>query len=95
MFILQYRSRTVTQYTLTYNQQLQCCSGYGPKPNCLRTLYLLLIYIENIISQNLYAAICSPSCGTNKQCTAPDTCTCISGWTGNDCLTGMITYISI
>ena len=33
-------------YTTTYNQELQCCSGYGPKPNCLRKLYLLLTYTE-------------------------------------------------
>ena len=38
-------------------------------------------------------AICSSPCGTNKQCTAPDTCTCVSGWTGSDCLTRMFTNI--
>ena len=44
MFILYYRSRSVTLYSTAYNQKLQCCSGYGPKPNCLRKLYLLLVY---------------------------------------------------
>ena len=38
----------------------------------------------------LNTAICSSSCGTNKQCTAPDTCTCVSGWTGSNCLTGIV-----
>ena len=26
------------------------------------------------------------------ECSAPDTCTCVSGWTGSDCLTGIDTY---
>ena len=37
-------------------------------------------------------AICSSPCGTNKQCTAPNNCTCVSGWTGSDCLTRMFVY---
>ena len=55
MFILYYRSRTMTQYTLTYNSQLQCCSGYGPKPNCLRKFYLLM----NTEHNNITKCICS------------------------------------
>ena len=39
-------------------------------------------------------AICSSPCGTNKQCTAPNTCTCANGWTGSNCLTGVVTYPS-
>ena len=35
-----------------------------------------------------FIAICNSTCGTNKQCSAPDTCTCVNGWTGSDCLTG-------
>ena len=46
MCVLYYRSRTLTQYERTYNLQLQCCSGYGPKPNCLRKLYLQLMYTQ-------------------------------------------------
>ena len=38
MCVLYYRTETVTLYERTYNLQLQCCSGYGPKPNCLRKL---------------------------------------------------------
>ena len=34
-------------------------------------------------------AICSGGCGTNQNCTAPETCTCVEGWTGQDCLTGI------
>ena len=37
-------------------------------------------------------AICIPPCGTNKQCTVPNTCTCVSGWTGINCSTGIATY---
>ena len=40
----------------------------------------------------LNAAICSSPCGTNKQCTAPDTCTRVSGWKGSDCLLRMVTF---
>ena len=39
---------------------------------------------------SIITAICSSPCGTNKQCTAPDTCTCARGWTGIDCLTGFV-----
>ena len=37
-------------------------------------------------------AICSSPCGTNKQCTAPNNCTCVRGWTDSDCLTRMFVY---
>ena len=37
-------------------------------------------------------AICSSPCGTNKQCIAPNNCTCVSGWTSSDCLTRMFVY---
>lgn len=46
MFVLYYRSRTMTVYTTTYNHEMRCCPGYGPKPNCLRKLYLLLMYTK-------------------------------------------------
>ena len=67
MCVLYYRTESVTLYERTYNLQLQCCSGYGPKPNCLRKLYLLL-------------------CTHN---------TCVTGWTGSDCLTGILNYLHI
>ena len=34
-------------------------------------------------------AICTGGCGMNKECTAPQRCTCVQGWTGEDCLTGI------
>ena len=39
-------------------------------------------YIQLII------AICTTPCGAYQQCTAPNTCTCISGWTmnGTNCI---------
>ena len=36
----------MTLYATTYNYEMRCCSGYGPKPNCLRKLYLLLMYVK-------------------------------------------------
>ena len=73
---------------MTYSQQLQCCSGYGPLPNCQSMVIFVKLY--NFFTQT---AICSSTCGTNKQCTAPDTCTCVSGWTGSNCLTRMNIYL--
>ena len=35
-------------------------------------------------------AVC-PGCDSNHICTAPNTCVCPTGWTGNDCHTGMQT----
>ena len=32
-----------------------------------------------------FLAICSPSCGTNKQCSSPNKCTCEDEWTGSNC----------
>ena len=32
------RIRSKTIYKLTYIQQWQCCSGYGPLPKCPRKL---------------------------------------------------------
>ena len=29
------------------------------------------------------------------ECLALNTCTCVSGWTRGDCLTGMVTYIHL
>ena len=44
---------------------------------------------ENKILYHILVAICTGGCGVNKECTAPDTCTCVQGWTGQDCLTGI------
>ena len=33
-------------------------------------------------------AICADECGHCDKCVAPDNCTCLEGWTGNDCCEG-------
>ena len=48
----------------------------------------------NVVQQltNAYfvlVAICTGGCGVNMNCTAPENCTCVQGWTGQDCLTGI------
>ncbi|CAF1584712.1 unnamed protein product, partial [Adineta steineri] len=30
-------------------------------------------------------SVCSPSCQNGGKCTAPNTCTCVNGWTGATC----------
>ena len=37
---------------------------------------------------NTYIAVCPDGCFNGGVCTAPGTCTCSSGWTGNDCTQG-------
>ncbi len=44
-------------------------------------------------SYYVYTAICYSSCGTNEECSLPDTCTCVEGWNGTDCLTGQYRII--
>ena len=39
---------------------------------------------------DIFVAICTGGCGVNKECTAPENCTCVQGWTGQDCLTGKV-----
>ena len=46
-----------------------------------------------MMSQNLHVAICNTRCGTNKESSASNTRTCVRGWTGNNCLNGMVTYL--
>ena len=49
----------------------------------------------NINNYNLILANCFSSCGNNMECTAPNNCTCMTGWTGSDCLTGILNYVHI
>ena len=60
----------------------------------VQQVWLHLYTFELIIQSFNNSAICSTPCGTNKQCTAPDNCTCVSGWTGSNCLTGFV-YIDV
>ena len=50
--------------------------------------YLNFIYTAYFTWTN--TTICATPCDTNEECTAPNTCTCMTGWTGCDCLTGIL-----
>ena len=50
---------------------------------CLITSFDLKVMVSNFYC--LIKAICSPTCGTNKECILPDTCTCDDGWAGSNC----------
>ena len=43
------RIKSKIRYKLAYRQQWQCCSGYGPLPNCPRKLFLIDILNITII----------------------------------------------
>ena len=37
-----------------------------------------------------YTAVCARPCQNGGTCTAPNTCTCASGWSGTQCTTGTL-----
>lgn len=37
-------------------------------------------------------AICDDGCGEDMECTEPNICSCIDGWSGSNCSIGMIIY---
>ena len=41
------------------------------------------------ISQYILLALCSPGCENGGTCTAPDTCNCVDGYSGDRCQNGM------
>ena len=47
---------------------------------------------NHYITQKIFSlARCDDGC-VNGQCTAPDTCSCNTGWKGGDCNSGMVTF---
>ena len=71
--------------------------------DCLSGIYIIIIILLNIIII-LYCkaliffillAICNLACTTNMECTSPNTCTCIEGWEGADCLSGILFYDAV
>ena len=48
-------------------------------------VYAMLIKFKYI----LFIAFCSQRCYNGGTCTAPNNCTCQSGWTGHDCTLGL------
>ena len=45
-------------------------------------------YMQEMVFEYIYKAVCRDGCFNGGECTAPGTCTCFSGWTGNDCTQG-------
>ena len=41
------------------------------------------------VSYNIFLALCSPGCENGGTCTAPDTCDCVTGYSGDRCQNGM------
>ena len=50
--------------------------------------YVKIIICEKWFFEYIYKAVCRDGCFNGGECTAPGTCTCSSGWTGNDCTQG-------
>ena len=89
---LGYRYGTRYRAVIQYSRNSMCCSGYaGTPPNCPRK-YLLIIQYTSSYSYINFAhtlAVCSV-CYNGGTCIAPETCSCISGWTGSTCNTGKL-----
>lgn len=45
-----------------------------------------LTFLNDCHIKSIFSAICN--CDSNHICTAPYTCVCPVGWTGDDCMTG-------
>ena len=48
---------------------------------CIAIAFVKMLFVT-------YKAVCPGGCFNGGVCTAPGTCTCTSGWTGNDCRQG-------
>ena len=48
-----------------------------------------LIFANIKIPTYILLAICSPGCENGGTCTAPDTCDCVAGYSGDQCQNGM------
>ena len=56
-----------------------------PNVSCVSNIALAL---SAIIDYFFYLiAFCNQRCGINQVCSAPNTCTCVTGWTGRNCRT--------
>ena len=53
------------------------------------TVQHVWMYFIKPITHFILLAICDPVCGFHKECTAPNNCTCVSGWDGYNCLSGI------
>ena len=67
-------------------------------PNRMEWKYLCNTYVLHCTDQFLEhldvkknyntSAVCSPGCANGGTCTAPNRCSCRTGWTGSTCATG-------
>ena len=56
--------------------------------------YVFFFFHEHfdIFMLNIFLAICDPVCGNGGTCTAPNTCDCVDGYSGDRCQTRMFLY---
>ena len=49
----------------------------------------IINFFEILFCISLLLAICTPVCENGGTCTAPNTCECVDGYSGNQCQTGI------
>ena len=76
--------------TCTAPDTCECLDGYSGDQCENGMIYLLYEYFHVFpFPYTLCLAICDPACENGGTCTAPNTCDCPEGYSGNQCQRGM------
>ena len=80
------------QWPIAVFTQISSCSCSSRCNNPVVSIDGVIFYFTTYIPC-IYtnAVVCSNPCQNGGTCTAPDTCTCVVGWTGTECETGVCT----